>query len=68
MSYISNKDFLIEVAKGNVAGHAIVNKFGRNPDVDTGTDPEDVWTQGGVWAAPTNDGAHARHHQHRRQR
>lgn len=31
MTYIHNKDFLLEVAKGNVGGHALVHKFGRNP-------------------------------------
>lgn len=31
MTYISNKAFLIEVQKGNVPGHSIVQKFGRNP-------------------------------------
>jgi hypothetical protein len=35
MTYISNKDFYIEVSKGNVAGHSIVNKFGRNSVVGT---------------------------------
>lgn len=30
-----------------------VNKFGRNSDIDTATDPEDAWSGGGVWAAPT---------------
>lgn len=28
-SYISNTDFLVEVAKGNVSGHSIVHKFGE---------------------------------------
>ena len=31
MSYISNKEFLIEVQKGNIPGHSIIHKFGRNP-------------------------------------
>ena len=48
MTYIPNRDFLIEVQKGNVAGHALVHKFGANRDVDTGTSPEDVWTPGGL--------------------
>jgi len=43
-------DFLIEVAKGNVSGHRVINKFGNNPDVDTNTDPEDVWGGGGIYA------------------
>ena len=46
---IGVSDFLIEVAKGTVLGHSLVFKFGRNPDIDTGTDPEDVWTYGGTY-------------------
>lgn len=46
---IGTTDFLIEVAKGTVLGHSLVFKFGRNPDVDTLTDPEDVWTYGGLY-------------------
>jgi hypothetical protein len=35
MTYISNKDFLIEVGKGNVAKHSLISIVGRNSDVDT---------------------------------
>ena len=58
MTFIPTTDFLIEVAKGNVTGHALVNKFGRNPDVDTGTDPEDIWDGGGIWVPPTTARTH----------
>lgn len=54
MSYLGDKDFLIEVAKGNVAGHSLVHKFGRNPVVDTGTVPEDIWATGGLMNWPTS--------------
>jgi hypothetical protein len=37
MSYIGDKDFLIEVQKGNVAGHSMVHKFGRNDGVPNGS-------------------------------
>lgn len=38
---------ILEIQKGNVAGHSIVHKFGRNPDVDIGSTPEDIWNTGG---------------------
>ena len=38
MSYIPNRDFLVEVHKGNVPGHSIVHKFGRNPSVAAATE------------------------------
>ena len=37
MTYILARDFLVEVAKGNVAGHALVHKFGRNDAVPNGS-------------------------------
>ena len=53
MSFIGEKDFSLEVAKGNVPGHASVSKFGRNSDIDSGSTPEDVWDAGAVWVPPT---------------
>lgn len=46
---IGVSDFLIEVAKGTVLGHSLEFKFGRNPDIDTGSTPEDIWTYGGLY-------------------
>ncbi len=54
MSYIGSRDFFLEVQKGNVAGHTIIHKFGRNADVDTGTVPEDIWLTGGLMTWPTS--------------
>lgn len=46
---VGTTDFLLEVAKGTVLGHSTVSKFGRNDEIDTGTDPEDIWTYGGLY-------------------
>jgi hypothetical protein len=47
------EDFYLKVAQGEVGGHTFINKFGANFDVDTGTDPETIWSQGGLypWAS-----------------
>jgi len=39
MSYISNEDFYSEVAKGNVAGHSLIHKFGHNAATPTTLTP-----------------------------
>ncbi len=47
MGTTQNKDFMLEVSKGNIAGHSKVNKFGHNPAATAG---EDVWHGGGAYA------------------
>jgi hypothetical protein len=37
MTYIANTDFLIEVQRGNVTGHSMVHKFGKNSAVPNGS-------------------------------
>lgn len=37
------------ISRGRVPGLSIVHKFGRNPDIDSGTIPEDVWYTGGLF-------------------
>lgn len=37
------------IAVGLYAGYSIVNKLGRNSDIDTATVPEDIWTGGGTY-------------------
>lgn len=46
-SRIGTTDFMFEVAKGNVAGHSQMNKYGHNESVSAG--PEDVWGGGGLY-------------------
>jgi len=51
MAYIGNREFLIEVAKGNVAGHSLVHKFGRNSAVTTTLVPI---TSSAIYQTPTS--------------
>jgi hypothetical protein len=37
MSFFGTKNFYLEVAKGNVKGHSLVHKFGRNDSVPNGS-------------------------------
>lgn len=65
MSYLGTKDVPLEIAKGAIAGHSHINKFGRNPDIDqavANTLGRDIW-DGGIagaadWAEPTTARTH----------
>lgn len=50
MSLILDKEFMLEVAKGNVPGHSLVHKFGRNSAVGTTLVPV---SSGAVYQTPT---------------
>ena len=49
MAYIGSKEYYLEVAKGNVSGTSVVDKFGRNPAVGTGYGPVSI---GSVYQTP----------------
>lgn len=45
------KDFYYQAAQG-VRGTSAVVKFGSNLDIDTGSDPETIWSTGGLYDFP----------------
>jgi hypothetical protein len=47
MTYISNRNFLVDVAAGLIPGYSHVNKFGHNAAAAAG---HDVWDGGGLYA------------------
>lgn len=53
--YIS--DERLNISRGLVKGASFVHKFGYNPDIDTTTDPETVWSHGGLYPWSALDGA-----------
>lgn len=59
MSYLFNRDFSLEIAKGNVPKHSLITKFGLNDDADTGSIPEDLWGVSGLYVQPTAARIHA---------
>ena len=46
-------DFHLNTARGLTQGTTAVHRIGYNPDIDTATDPETVWSHGGLypWSA-----------------
>jgi hypothetical protein len=47
--HMRSLDFFLDAANGGISGLEHVRVFGQNPDVDTGTDPEDVWDGEGLY-------------------
>ena len=50
-------DFYLELAAGGIPKHTGINKFGLNTDIDTSSDPETIWSAGGLVTFPTASAA-----------
>jgi hypothetical protein len=46
-----------DVTGGDVSGSGAINKFGRNNDIDTTTDPEDIWNGAGDYSGQDATGS-----------
>jgi hypothetical protein len=46
------RDFMLDVGLGRVTGFSRVTASGVNPDVATGSVPEDIWYHGGLYPLP----------------
>lgn len=46
-------DFSVQASQGFVQGVTTRLQTGYNPEIDSGTVPEDIWVGGGIWLAPT---------------
>jgi len=53
------KNFLFKVGTGQEVGHTSDTQFGRNPDIDIATTPEDVWEGGGFYTGQPSQTASA---------
>jgi len=62
LDYVKSSDYKynysLEIAKGNIPDTGLITKFSHNETVSTGTVPEDVTNNGGVFVAPTQARIH----------
>ena len=45
----SGQPWALKVTQGLIPHHSWVDKFGENPEIDPGTQPEDIWEYGGIY-------------------
>jgi len=50
MTFIATKEFQLEISRGNVPGMTLVDRYGKNSSISTGTDPQDIWNGGGGYS------------------
>ena len=55
MSNLGTTDFMLEVAKGNIPGHEMVQAFGERESMGTTVAGEDIWRGNELSPAPTSD-------------
>lgn len=50
------RPFNLLVSQGYFDGYSVIDKYGENPEVTTGTDPEDIWEYGGIYTFTVDAG------------
>ena len=50
MTFIPQREFLLDIAQGEVDGHRLTRVLGRN--ILVGTTPETIWPDGGRYVFP----------------